>query len=193
MRGPFTSCFIGIPLPEEFQQEFEQLLDKLATMNPYMKLVQKKTPHITLYYLDEQSQNNLQEIAHTTEGVVSRLRGCELTIGGLGVFNADFPRVVYLSADYPPALQEVNSLLREQLNSYYAADNNLPFLPHMTVASIPDDKARSIYKQNENGINELLNNIQWAFLVKEVVIYGVDSRKEPEGQEKLLSITMNDE
>ncbi len=185
----FTSCFIGIPLPSQFQLEFEQLLDELIATNPYLKLVQKTTPHITLYYLDEQSQSNIREIANTIKNSVSKLQNCELTVSGLGVFDDQLPRVLYLSVTYPPVIQEVNSLFRQQLTQYHAADNDLPFHPHMTVARIPDE-ARAKYREYEDGIRELLSRKKWIFTIEELIIYGVDSRKEPEGQEKLLLLSV---
>lgn len=58
----FTSCFIGIPLPEKYQKEFEQILDTLDELLPAARLVRRETPHITVYYLDAQSQDNILDI-----------------------------------------------------------------------------------------------------------------------------------
>jgi 2'-5' RNA ligase len=186
----FTSCFIGIPLPPLFQADFERVLRELALIHPGLKLVQKSTPHLTLYYLDDQAQNNLESIADEIKESVAKLKKTEITIGGLGVFDPGFPRVLYLNVTYPPVLEEVNTLFRKQLNSYYAADNNLPFHPHLTVARIPNDEARALYRQKERAVEELLKSVAWHFVIDQVVIYGVDSRLEPERQQKLITINV---
>lgn len=59
----YTSCFIGIPLPDKYQKEFEALLKDINSICPSWELVDPKTPHITVFYLDKQSKNKLPDIA----------------------------------------------------------------------------------------------------------------------------------
>ena len=47
----FTSYFIAIPLPDQFQTQFEKLLSDIQNMGLQVRTVYPKTPHITLLYL----------------------------------------------------------------------------------------------------------------------------------------------
>ena len=49
----YSSCFIGIALPQKYQEEFEKLLIDIKTIDANIETVQAKTPHITLFYLNK--------------------------------------------------------------------------------------------------------------------------------------------
>ena len=75
----YSSCFIGIPLPQEYQQGFEDLLRELGEVDSSLELTDPKTPHITGYYLDEQSQLFLPKIAESVREKIHLLKDAELT------------------------------------------------------------------------------------------------------------------
>ncbi len=183
-----TSYFIGIPLPEKYQQNFEDILEEVSQVNPLFKPTYSKTPHITVCYLDKQSQNDLQRIAENVKNHLEILKGVKLKIGGSGYFRGDDPRVFFLDVHYPKALQKFNEVIAKSLSFYSAADNNLPFHPHVTVAWVGDPEAQRVFKTHQPELQALLNKIDWTFEITEVVLYGADSTKQPEYQEKLISL-----
>lgn len=186
----YTSCFIGVPIPEKYQQPFEDLLEKIPQVNPLFKQPYLKTPHITVYYLDKQSQNDLQKIAENVENYLEILRGVRLQIGGFGYFREGNPRVLFLKVKYPKALKEFNEALAKSLSAYSAPDNNLPFHPHVTVAWVGDPEAQKVFKTHLSELQALLDKIDWNFKVTEVILYGADSTKQPEYHEKLISLAV---
>lgn len=186
----YTSCFIGIPLPEKFQPDFESLLRDVSQIDPLLEITYPKMPHITGYYLDKQSQFYLPDIVQSVESKISLLESVELTIGGFGYFRGDNPRVIFLNVQYPEALKGFSDAVAESLSKYYAPDDNLPFYPHMTVAKLITPRAQQSYEMTEPKLKLRLNEVNWTFPVTEVVLYGVDSTKKPEHQEKLIPIRL---
>lgn len=183
----FTSYFVGIPLPEKYQSEFESLLNKLGKLLPAARLVRPRTPHITLYYLDEQSQDNISGITKVIEKHSGIIQGSPITIGGLGVFDPEFVRVLYAKVEHDDSLIEINQQFRQDLSSFYAADNNMNFHAHLTLARLPNEEARQEFVDQQSAIQNLLGGIKWDFEVSELVLYGVDSTQEIEYHQKLIS------
>lgn len=188
----YTSCFIGIPLPQDKQAEFAILISDLQAMELDLRCVNPTTPHITLYYLDEQSQYHLEEIAEIVNQERDVLASASISIHELGVFNPEQPRVLYLQADCSPEVEQSNHIFRNVLHEYYAIDNNVPFHPHMTIARIPNNESRSEFHKNRMYIESLCNQINWKFPVTDIVIYGVDSTQDPESQQQLFSFKVSD-
>jgi len=76
--------------------------------------------------------------------------------------------------------------ISKELTTYSAVDNDFGFVPHITIARVREaDKAAFLKCRNE--IDSILGSLSWSFEVKELCIYGVDSRRQPEHQTKLLS------
>ncbi|MDD5147177.1 MAG: RNA 2',3'-cyclic phosphodiesterase [Candidatus Daviesbacteria bacterium] len=186
----YSSYFIGIPLPQKYQQDFEDLQTDISQISPLFKTTHPKTPHITVCYLDKQSQSALSRIAEDVKKYLEILKGTKLKVSGFGYFGEDKPRILFSDVQYPPQLQEFNKLISKSLSIYCAADNNLPFHPHVTVAWVGDPKAQEAFKASLLELSTRLKKVNWVFDIIEVVLYGVDSSKKPEYHEKLISIAV---
>ena len=186
----YTSCFIGVPLPEKYQEEFERLLADVGKLYPNWEISYPKTPHITVYYLDQQSQQVLPSIASVIQTKVSIHKNLVLKINGFDYFTKDDPRegIVFLNIVYPRELVDFNREITDKLSQYYSTDNNLPFHPHMTIARVNGLKNESSLKNYISHIGHKISKIHWEFPLTEVILYGVDSTKKPEHQEKLIHI-----
>ncbi len=186
----FTSCFIGIPLPDKYQGQFEEILGKLGRLLPNARLVRPQSPHITLYYLDEQSQDDIPAISNIIEKYGGIVKGAEIGIKGWGVFDPDFVRVLFAKVEHNDSLFQLNQQFRQYLSEFYAEDNNLSFHAHVTLARLPNDEVREEFIANDIAIKELLYGINWNFKVSELVLYGVDSTQEIEYHQKLTTVKM---
>lgn len=184
----YSSYFIGIPLPQKYQKEFENLQTDVSKISPLFKTTHPKTPHITVCYLGKQSQSALSEIAEEVKKHLEILKGAKLKVGGFGYFGEDKPRILFVDVQYPPELQEFNKVISKSLSLYCAADNDLPFHPHVTVAWVGDPKAQEVFKTSLSGLNSRLKEINWKFDITEIVLYGVDTTQKPEYHERLISM-----
>ena len=188
----FTSCFVGIPLPDKYLGEFSDLLRRVDKTYPNLKIVDPATPHVTAYYLDKQSQNNLEEIRQVVEENAKLLRGTNLMAGGMDTFGDSAPVVLFLPVSYQDPLVEFNRKLADGLARFMAENDNLSFHPHMTLAYFSKEETFDSWGSIKAKIEAEMNNINWEFPITEVVIYGVDSTKSPEHQEKLVTIPINE-
>lgn len=175
-------------MPDKYQQEFETLLKDISKIYPPLEIVDPRTSHITIYYLNKQSQFYLPDIAKNVKSYVNLLKGNEFTVGGFDYFSEDKPRVLFLNVLYPKALKDFNRSLTEPLRKYYANDNDFPFHPHMTVARINIPESKKSFKASVFKLKSRLNKIIWTFPITEVVLYRVDSTKSPEYHKKLMTI-----
>lgn len=186
----YSSYFIGIPLPEKYQQDFEDLQKDVSQISPLFKTTHPKTPHLTICYLGKQSKSILPEIAEDVKKHLEILKGTKLKVGGFGYFGEDKPRILFVDVQYPPQFQEFNKEISKSLSIYCASDNSLPFHPHVTVAWVGDTEAQNVFKASLSKLGYILNKVNWTFDITEVVLYGVDSTEEPEYHEKLISIAV---
>lgn len=184
----YSSYFIGIPLSLKFQQDFEDLLTDISKISSFFKTTYPKTPHITVCYLDKQSNSNLPKIAENVSTHLNILKGVELSISGLGYFGGDVPKIMFLNVQQQPQLQEFNQIISKSLSVYSKTSNKLPFYPHITVAWVGNPKAQAIFKASRLELESRLKKVNWKFDITELVLYGVDSAKQPEYQEQLISI-----
>ena len=188
----YTSCFLGIPLPQEYKNEFGKLLINIKSVNLFMDTVHPHTPHITIYYLDKQSQFVLGEISKLLQSNIDILSGTKLKIKGFDYFTNENLKVLFLDINYSASLMKFNKKISKILRKYNATDNGLPFHPHLTVGRIKNkQKMNSFYKNKEN-VERNLSTIDWNFQIMELALYGVDSTKSPEHQEKLITIPVDE-
>lgn len=186
----YTSCFIGVPLPEKYQEKFEKLLDDVGKLYPNWEITYPKTPHITVYYLDKQSQYALPSIVRIIQTKIIILKNLVLTVNGFGCFTKEDPRggIVFLNIVCPSTFADFNREITYKLSQYYSVDNNLPFHPHMTIARVNGLKNKSSLKNYVSYIEHKIGKINWEFPITKIVLYGVDATKQPQYQKKLVTI-----
>lgn len=186
----YTSYFLGIPLPQQYKKEFDQVLTMFSQAFPELELVASQTPHVTIYYLNIQSKFALSEIKELIQRKANILADLSLTVGGYGYFSENNPMVVFLKVSFPNVLTEFNELIGKTLIKYSAIDNNLPFHPHITLGRIKSALNQAKIKETESNFKTKLTKINWNFQITELILYGVDSTKSPEQQDELLTIPL---
>jgi 2'-5' RNA ligase len=182
----YTSCFIGVPLPKEFETNFREAASEIFAKSPGLEIADLLTPHITIYYLNEQSQLALEDVQVRIRKQIDLLAGGTVEVGGMGVFGGDIPRVVYVQAKCSEPVHRLHAEISKELTAYSAADNEFGFVPHITIARIKEAD-RDAFLEHEDEIGSILGRFRWNFKVKELCLYGVDSRRQPEHQAQLLS------
>lgn len=186
----YSSYFLGIPLPQKYQQDFEDLQTGISQISPLFKTTHPKTPHITVCYLAKQPQFALSGIAEDVKKHLEILKEAKLKVGGCGYFGEDKPRILFVDVQYPSQLQKFNKVISKSLSIYCASDNSLPFHPHVTVAWVGNPDAQKVFKTSLSELNNRLKAVNWTFDITEIVLYGVDTTKKPEYHEKLISMAV---
>lgn len=185
----YSNCFIGISLPSEYLSQFNDLLGKVEGIDPDLKVVGSVTlvPHITICFMDKQSQDNLAAIEEVIKKYIDLLKNSSLTLKGLDTFGDDLPWVLFLPVEYSDNLVEFNSRLTTDLAELMSQDNNLPFHPHMTVAKF-SEKSRQSWRVNKDTVNAEMEKINWQFPITEVIVFGVDDIENPGLHQRLFTV-----
>jgi 2'-5' RNA ligase len=185
----YTSCFIAIPIPAALDADLQKAVKSVSGEFPNAVIADVRTPHITLYYLDKQSQLALPEIEAQVRKRANMLVGSTITIGAMGLFGGEQPRVLYLQAECSEEIYAFQRQISSGLTTYHAPDNDHGFVPHITLARIKPSDAKS-FKDHNYTISDALDSVKASFEVKELCIYGVDSRITPERQTKITTIAV---
>jgi len=185
----YESCFVGIPLPDEKQQDFKVLLTDINQINSLLETSDPSVPHVTIYYLDRQPESNFREISQGLLPKVDLLQGAQLTVGGFDYFNEnDHPSVIFLKVQYPEALRDFYQAVAGVLVKYCDVDRNLSFHPHLTVARLRSSQAQQSFGQSVASLKSRLDEASWTFAITEVVLYGIDPTEQPRRQKKLMVV-----
>ncbi len=183
MSNVYTSYFIAIPLPEEFRSQFKKLTDEISTKYPDTPTADPTTPHITIYYLLKEATPDLSEIERTIEENITVLAGTRLSAGGLNFFGpTDYPKVLLLDVSYPNELISLNKTFTGLFKQYSAEDNDRKYQPHLTIAFANTPKSQVAFQTNREDIEAIFQQISWTFPITKVILYGVNSKIEPELQ-----------
>lgn len=187
----YKYCFLGIPLPNQFRDNFENLLHDLKKIDANLTTIETKTlePHLTVYYLDKQSEKTLSEVAKIADASKSTLKGSVLEIGGMGYFKEGNPFVMFLGIKYPPQLSAFYKEMAMNLSGFFSQDQE--FHPHITVARMNDKETQTSFKKNESLLRSLMDQIKWEFPIKELVIYGYDPNNSSGATQRLHTISID--
>ncbi len=130
--------FIAVELPERFIPEIERIESALNT--PGIKLVEPKQVHITLKFLGDISENNVEPIASALSQV--NCHPFEARVKGVGVFpKPAYIRVVWLGAEgnFETLHSEVERVL-----SPFEFEKDDKFSPHATLARVKMLKEKAV-------------------------------------------------
>lgn len=169
----YHSTFIGIPLPEEFMDQFQGLIASLKLLDIGLKTVNPNTPpHVTVYYLGDQSAGALEEAWGRIEPYSAELAGIFLSVNGMGTFGEQFPRVLFLKVNYPPELEKFANMAEQELH-HYQKNEHETFRPHLTLARLYNHHSKKLFVERRGEIEERLDKINWSFPITKLVLYGI--------------------
>ena len=180
-------CFIALEFPPEVKSRIYSDLQREMRDKPELKWVSKDNLHLTLKFLGEVPENQVDRLARELE-TLKREKRIEVKLGGLGSFlDRGSVRVLWIGIEQ--GSREIEKLAKKVEN--LAAKLGFPrekrqFVPHLTVARARRHSRR--FFRPSDFKTEL--NIP-PFEVKELVLF--KSTLTPDGPiyEKLKVIKLN--
>jgi 2'-5' RNA ligase len=136
--------------------------------------------HLTLKFLGEVSETNLERLYHILQVEAGKVAAFEMQVGEVGGFpSTSRPRVIWVGVQAPPALASLQRAIDlETAQAGYPAEER-PFSPHLTLGRV----GRSATPQDTRRIGELLSQVKvgslGASLVEAVYFYRSDLK--PDG------------
>jgi RNA 2',3'-cyclic 3'-phosphodiesterase len=133
-----TRTFIAIELNDAVRLALERQISVLATALPGVRFVDPAGLHLTLAFLGELDDAQVDAAIAASEAAASRARPFRLRVSGLGTFGSPRdPRVIWagVGGDLDP-LRALHGYLARELEQRSFPTESRPFSPHFTLARI---------------------------------------------------------
>lgn len=135
-----TRTFIAIELGDEVRNLLSRELHRLAQALPRLRWVDPNTLHLTLAFLGELDDEQLDKAIQATTDTAVHEKPFTLRIGSLGTFGPPrSPRVVWIGiTGNTPRLLSLQEQLTARLAEQGFPPEDRPYAPHLTLARIKD-------------------------------------------------------
>jgi 2'-5' RNA ligase len=133
-----TRTFIAIELNDEARRYLQQQLQQLASALPRVRWVNPETLHLTLAFLGELDDTQLEQAIQASREVAQASTSFVVRIGALGIFGpAQNPRVIWigLAGNLQPLL-DLQARLAKRLGDAGFPPEERAYAPHLTLARI---------------------------------------------------------
>lgn len=155
--------FIAIDLPTKIQTRLDrvstQLQERLEDVP--VRWVPVENIHLTLKFLGDVSESNLEVLKDVLRTVVANYDKFEISIGGMGAFpQARRPRVIWIGIESPPELASIQRNIESETARLGYARERRPFSPHLTLARV----SRGAGARDVRKVAEALNSFKVGFL-----------------------------
>jgi 2'-5' RNA ligase len=140
LSNDLTRAFVAIELPGSLRQALaRQVTDLRAALGEAeLRWVRPESIHLTLRFLGETSQANLEAVQAAMREVGTRHRALPSQVAGLGRFPGGArPRVVWIGVDEPTGeLVAMQAELELRIAGVGFRREERPFHPHLTLARV---------------------------------------------------------
>lgn len=166
-------CFLAINLSSETNSIIRDALSEWRSIRIGVKWVKPRNIHLTLKFLGEIRQEQVQDISKVAHNVCFQTKSFCLRTGDTGVFpNLNRPRVLWLGLTGDVKSLQVFKASIEQEFSYLGFEReDRPFVPHITVGRIkgtpPSKKQLSTFLKSH--IKKTVTKVDRLYIFKSVL------------------------
>jgi len=150
--------FIALEFPSFIQDAIIWQTTNLIKQfpNPIIRWVKPGNIHLTLKFLGDIVQSDLEDLARSLANEAQRVKPFSISFTKLGIFpNPKKPRIIWIGVDSPPILGDFQSKIESLASRQGILIEQRPFSPHITLGRISD---RNSFLNIENlifGINSI--------------------------------------
>ncbi|MEJ2263407.1 MAG: RNA 2',3'-cyclic phosphodiesterase [Anaerolineales bacterium] len=155
--------FIAIDLPPKIQTRLENISDQLQERleGVPVRWVPVGNIHLTLKFLGDVSESNLEVLKDVLQTVVSGHPTFEISVGGLGAFpKSKRPRVIWIGIEAPQDLSVVQRNIEAETTRLGYAPEKRPFSPHLTLGRV----SRNAKSRDIRQVAEVLKSYKVGYL-----------------------------
>ena len=186
-------AFIALELPIEIQQRLAQVTNQLKQelAGIPIRWVPANNIHLTLMFLGDVSDSNLQMVKDNLVSEVVNHLPFEISVGGLGVFpSLQRPRVIWVGVEAPGELSAIQSGIEHRMIRLGYAGEGRPFSPHLTVGRV----SRNANATEMRIISQVIQPAQVGFLgvvrVEQIHLFRSDLNSDGAVYTRILSAEM---
>jgi 2'-5' RNA ligase len=148
--------FIAIDISEELREKIADIERKLHSNEFDVKFIEPKNLHITLKFLGDVKEEQINEICNVLEQVSKNFKKFKLFINGLGYFGSPkYIRVIWLGVENGES--EIVSLIKildEKLMHIRRNEFSRPS-PHLTIGRVKTGRNREKLLQKINEFKDV--------------------------------------
>lgn len=171
--------FVAVEMSPEIQDGLDQVTGDLEQKLRGLPIrwVPGKNIHLTLKFLGDVSEANLEVFKKILKSNVSGHHCFEISVGELRAFpSMHRPRVVWIRVEAPPELGRVQCIIEAETTRLGYARERRAFTPHLTLGRV----SRNATSKDKHQIGEELERLKVGFLgamrVQSVNLYRSDLR-----------------
>jgi RNA 2',3'-cyclic 3'-phosphodiesterase len=159
-----TRTFIALEMNENLQRHLAGVISQVAQVLPRVRWVAPSGIHLTLAFLGELDDAQLEQAAQAATTAAQQVRPFTYRLTRLGTFGSlRHLRVVWMGIEESSgSLVRLHRILKQELEQRGFETDDRPFSPHLTLARIkaplpPDDLQRlqTILTGKQQGIVSL--------------------------------------
>lgn len=147
-------CFIAIELAPELRESVWESTAPMRRAVADVKWVAHYNFHLTLKFLGETPESEIEGICRALEKAVSDIEGFDMEFEGLGVFpDVRRPRVIWVGINPADRLKAVQAGVERELTALGITPDDKEFHPHLTIGRVKSNRgvsamAREIARMN---------------------------------------------
>ena len=153
-------AFIAVSIPDEIKRKLQEEIDLLSDLlrGAPVRWVRPEGIHLTLKFLGEISNNNLEKFHQALEREVKGNPFFTLRVGGFGCFpNIRRPRVMWIGiTEESGTLTRVQSAIEEKLVPLGIEKERRPFHPHLTLGRVRRNISMSELTQLQDVVKKFV-------------------------------------
>lgn len=121
------------------------LLKDITNSNADVKLVEPQNIHITLKFLGDVQEDNIEDIEQIMKDSVKEIEPFTLKLGGTGVFpNQNYIRVVWVGIKDAEIIETISRSIDERLSQLGFKREKRGFSAHLTIGRVKTAKNKQL-------------------------------------------------
>jgi RNA 2',3'-cyclic 3'-phosphodiesterase len=148
--------FVALDIDDAIRTRITRFLDGVRGFAPDARWVRPESLHITLKFIGEQSEENVENIQQAME--TSTANCSEINVRGYGFFpGTRMPRVFWIGIEASAELTSLAATVDEKLSALGIPKEEHAFSPHLTLARGGSGSPR---KQKSDNPNRSFQHLQ---------------------------------
>jgi 2'-5' RNA ligase len=145
--------FVALELSDEVREKLAELLKRLHQTNAAVKWVEPENLHLTLKFLGEVPEEQIQNIVEALRAVAQKFEPFSLTVRGVGGFpDLRRPRVLWVGVEATNPLMRLQQLVEQAMEKLGFEPEERAYHPHITIGRVKGmagiDKVRAILSEH---------------------------------------------
>lgn len=134
--------FIAIELSESIRQRLERIQSELKKIDADVKWVNPKTIHLTLKFLGDVPQNDLDKVCAAIEEGLKNFSKFKFQINNLGCFPPrGSPKIIWAGVDAgSDLLRQIAETLSARVSMFCEKNDDKEFSAHITLGRVRSNK-----------------------------------------------------